>query len=185
MFYKMHPDDIRLVMVDQDPYPEQCPATSAAYACGVAFAIPNECQIIPPTLRNIAAAVLEPGEHVVDKQLDSWIGQGVFLAYVGWTRGRSIPESDMRACHILLWEEFSRHLVKWLCEHNDKIIFALFGTRTWMLADETIRKDLAAKFSHPAAHPKDMRTAFKKINELMQNVYGESIRWNTISQNRD
>jgi uracil-DNA glycosylase len=179
MFYRIHPGAVRLMLVGQDPYAGQCPVTSTAYACGIAFAIPDACQIIPPALQNIAVAVLKPNEYIVDKQLDSWIAQGAFLANMGWTRGRDVPDDDMRSCHILLWEEFSRHLVKWLCEHNDKIVFGLIGARAWVLAEEVVRKDLVVKCSD-----RDLRAAFKKINELIHSAYGESIRWNTISQSR-
>lgn len=170
MLYRMHPDAVRLVLVGEDPYPDQCPVTSTPYACGVAFAIPNVCQIIPPALQKIAAAVLKSDEYVVDKQLDSWIEQGVLLINVGWTRGRGV--SDMRESHTLLWEEFTRHLVRWLCEHNNRIVFGLLSPRAALLAEETLRKDLVA-------------SDFRKINELMHSAFGESIRWNTISQSRN
>jgi uracil DNA glycosylase len=57
IFYKMRPDDIRLAMFGQDPYPGRCPVTQHRYACGTAFAIHEKCKIIPPTLCNIRDAI--------------------------------------------------------------------------------------------------------------------------------
>lgn len=174
IFYRMRPDDIRLVMFGQDPYPGKCPVTQHTYACGTAFAIHEKCKVIPPTLANIRNAISDGDEFIVDKQLASWIEQGVFLANMGWTRGVC---NDMRESHVQLWEEFSRNLVRWICEHNDRVVFALFGTRAWVLEEEVIRKNLVVKAYHPVARNADakhLKSSFKKISKLID------IKWNTI-----
>jgi uracil DNA glycosylase len=150
MFYRMHPDDIQLMLFNQEPYASHCPITSIKHACGIAFAIPNECKIMPTMLQDIAGII-------IDKQLDSWIAQGVFLGSLAWTRGTK--------SHLLVWEELTRNLV-----------FGLVGQRTWVLSEEVIRKNAVVKCE---------KIDFKKINELMQNAFGTSIRWNSISQSKD
>jgi uracil DNA glycosylase len=167
IFYSMHPDDVRLVMFGQDPHPGKCPLTHRYYACGVAFGMHEQCKVMPPLFSDMCNAISDG--FVVDKQLHTWIEQGVFLANVGWTRGLC---TDMRESHMQLWEEFSRNLVRWISEHNDRIVFAFFGARAWALDEEVIRKDLVVKLD-----PKHLKTWFQKIGKLVD------IRWNTILQN--
>lgn len=162
MFYRMHPDDIQLMLFNQEPYASHCPITSIKHACGIPFAIPNKCKVMPTMLQDIAGGI------IIDKQLDSWIAQGVFLGSLAWTRGTK--------SHLLVWEELTRNLVRWMCEHNNKIVFGLVGQRTWVLSEEVIRKNAVVKCE---------QIDFKKINELMQNAFGTSIRWNSISQSND
>jgi len=176
IFYKMHPNNIRLAMFGQDPYPGRCPVTQHRYACGTAFAIHEKCKVIPPTLSNICNAISDEDEFISDKQLRTWIEQGIFLGNIGWTRGLC---HDMRESHIQLWEEFSRNLVRWICEHNSNIVLALFGTHAWVLEEEAIRKDLVVKAYHPVARNMDLKhlkSSFKKIGKLVE------IEWNTILQ---
>ena len=74
------PEDVKVVIVGQDPYP------NSKHAMGLAFSVPAEIKVLPASLKNIYKE-LEADLGVVreDGDLTSWINQGVLLLNMSLT----------------------------------------------------------------------------------------------------
>ena len=74
------PEDVKVVIVGQDPYP------NSKHAMGLAFSVPAEIKVLPASLKNIYKE-LEADLGVVRENgdLTSWINQGVLLLNMSLT----------------------------------------------------------------------------------------------------
>lgn len=117
VFYKFNLEDIKLVILGQDPYHN-------GNATGYSFEVKSG-KTINPSLRNIYKEVENCGWKVNDKKsgiLTRWANQGVFLYNTYLTVEEGNPES-----HSELWEEFSREFISYITEKRKNIIFMLWG----------------------------------------------------------
>ena len=68
------PQDVRVVLLGHDPYP------NPEHATGLAFSVRRETCPLPPTLRNISEEMrCDLGFNLNHGDLASWAGQGVLL----------------------------------------------------------------------------------------------------------
>jgi uracil-DNA glycosylase len=75
-FKETNPEDFKVLIIGQDPYP------SHKHATGIAFGIPFTSTSIPPSLMNLRNEIeLSMGSLAVDFDvtLESWCRQGVLL----------------------------------------------------------------------------------------------------------
>jgi len=74
------PEDVKVVIVGQDPYPNY------KHAMGLAFSVPAEIKVLPASLKNIYKE-LEADLGIVRENgdLSSWIDQGVLLLNMSLT----------------------------------------------------------------------------------------------------
>lgn len=74
------PEDVKVVIVGQDPYP------NSKHAMGLAFSVPAEIKALPASLKNIYKE-LEADLGIVRENgdLSSWIDQGVLLLNMSLT----------------------------------------------------------------------------------------------------
>lgn len=71
--FSVDPNDIRVVILGQDPYHEE------GQAMGLAFSVPDTCKT-PPSLRNIKKELTDDlGIELPGNNLQGWAEQGVFL----------------------------------------------------------------------------------------------------------
>ena len=71
-FKLTRPEDVRVVIVGQDPYPNLCPRL----ATGLAFAVPDCTVTLPPSLKRIFDKI---PNHRTGPNLEYWAAQGVLL----------------------------------------------------------------------------------------------------------
>ena len=88
-------NDVKVVILGQDPYPNQ------GQAIGYAFAVPGTVKK-PPSLKIIEQEV----GHELDSTLKSWREQGVFLFNTALT-----VERKRAGSHIEHWKEFTNHVI--------------------------------------------------------------------------
>ncbi len=113
--YKTPVNNIKVVILGQDPYP------ATEVAIGRAFAV-SENTKIPVSLRNIKKEVgnslLEEDEW---KTLSHWEKQGVFLLNTALT-----VETGVKASHIPYWKNFIVATIKYI-SYNNPCIWLLWG----------------------------------------------------------
>ena len=103
-------DDVKVVILGQDPYHEP------GQAQGLAFYVPDSVKT-PPSLKNIAKEL----GHAPD--LISWAKQGVLLLNSILT----VKSSSAGSHRSRGWEEFTDAVVKTLSERRENLVFILWG----------------------------------------------------------
>lgn len=111
-------DDVRVVILGQDPY------HGVGEANGLAFAVSDGVKI-PPSLRNIYKELyndlgIEPASV---GNLECWAKEGVLLLNAVLT-----VEKDKPASHKFLgWENFTDAIIKSLNDKDTSVVFILWG----------------------------------------------------------
>jgi uracil-DNA glycosylase len=117
-------NDIRVVIIGQDPYP----AKGASH--GLAFSCLNN---LPPTLTNIHGAIVFSGaselniSEISERQygdLTEWAKQGVLLINCALT-----TEINKSLAHINIWKEYTTRVIQEIShlDREEPIIFMLWG----------------------------------------------------------
>ena len=112
------PQDVRVVILGQDPY------HGSAEAHGLAFSVRQGIKI-PPSLRNIIKEL--ESEFGIDltrtTDLTSWAEQGVLLLNSVLT-----VEKDKAGSHSKWgWEEFTNATIEFVSKENAHVVFVLWG----------------------------------------------------------
>lgn len=116
--FKMPVEDIKVVILGQDPYhgPKQ--------ANGLAFAVNREVPI-PPSLRIIQSELGEGIEWYKEewRTLEHWESQGVFLLNTALT-----VEAGKPASHLKYWEDFIKRVVNFISSRHS-CVWLLWGRK--------------------------------------------------------
>jgi uracil-DNA glycosylase len=112
-------DDVRVVILGQDPYHGQ------GQAHGLAFSVPQGVKV-PPSLRNIFVELQRDlgCAPPVDGTLEHWAHQGVLLLNAIFTVERAQPGSHARQG----WETLTGMLIEALAVDQRPKVFMLWGT---------------------------------------------------------
>lgn len=119
--FETNPEDIRVIIIAQDPY------INPGEATGIAFSVPEDVNI-PPSLRNIYKELKDDGFDVTDSQsgdLTKWREQGVFLINSALT-----VRAHESGSHSKKWNEsFSPQLMRWISDAraNNPIVVIMWG----------------------------------------------------------
>lgn len=117
-FNLVKPNDVKLVIIGQDPYIHK------EEAIGVAFGI-NESARTPPSLRNIFEEIRNeyglPEDHQFDKTLTNIAEQGVLLLNTILT----VNEGKSNSHKNFGWERFTRSIISRLNETTNCVFLAL------------------------------------------------------------
>jgi uracil-DNA glycosylase len=158
------PDDVRVVIVGQDPY------HGPGQAHGLAFSVPSEVKA-PPSLRNIFKELADdlhcdaPGSS----SLLGWAQQGVLLLNTVLT-----VELESPAAHAGRgWEPVTSHIIKSLAARPNPPVFVLWGAHAQRLGKDMRVADPQKNII--SAHPSPLSAyrgffgsrPFSRINELL------------------
>ncbi len=179
MFDMLNPEEIKVVIMGQDPYPGKCSITGIEYACGPAFKIPNEVKSCPQSLKNLFIELktdvmgLSSKRSItldyVKKHIKHWISQGVFLTNASLTRG---SEGTYLDDHKMFWMNFTISFIRSI--KNSLIV--LLGSEAWKFEKFVHQGTKVMKFYHPVSRDKKFFNCkmFTKINEC---ISGDKIKW--------
>lgn len=166
-------NDVHVVILGQDPY------HTPGAAHGLAFSVPNS-QPIPPSLINIYKEIdAEYGHHQSKTgNLANWQKQGVLLLNNVLT-----VEAHKAGSHRGHgWETFTEATVRYLNDHQDHLVFILWGR------DARSKKPLIDQSKHlvlESAHPSPLSAHngffgnghFLKANAFLQEHGYPEIVW--------
>jgi uracil-DNA glycosylase len=167
-------DDVRVVILGQDPY------HTPDVANGLAFSA-NPDQKVPPSLKNIYKELkndlgIEPPK---DPDLNRWAEQGVLLLNSTLTVKKGKAGSHQGKG----WEEFTDVVIERLSELTEHNVFFLWGAyaqKKGEVIDET--KHLVVKSPHPSPFSADRgffgSKPFSKANAYLKKHGKEAIKWN-------
>lgn len=172
-------DQVRVVIVGQDPYHGE------GQAHGLCFSVPEGVKI-PPSLHNIGKElqsdlqITAPFPH---GSLLSWAKQGVLLLNATLT----VREGEPMSHHGWGWERFTDAVIRSLQERSDPVIFVLWG-KSAQDKCRYLHKEEGETGRHvvlTAPHPSPLSAhngffgsrPFSKINELLVSQGKSPISW--------
>lgn len=136
-------DDVKVVILGQDPY------HGVGQANGLCFAV-NEGQRLPPSLQNIYKEIEDDlGEKTAFPKgdLEGWAKQGVLLLNATLTVKASSPGSHQNVG----WEQFTDAVIRALSEQKEHLVFILWGAYAQKKgAVIDVSKHLVIKSPHPS-----------------------------------
>jgi uracil-DNA glycosylase len=172
-FDHAHFDDVRVMILGQDPY------HGAGQANGLCFSVSDGIKI-PPSLRNIYKE-LESDLGVTPNKsgnLEHWAMQGVFLL----NATLSVLAGQAGSHQGKGWEEFTDAVIKKLSEEKENLVFILWGAyaqKKGSVIDEN--KHLVIKSPHPS--PFSAHTGFfgskpfSQSNDYLKQQGKKTIQW--------
>lgn len=169
-------DEVKVVILGQDPY------HGAGQANGLCFSV-NDGVALPPSLQNIYKEIEDDLQISMPKKgnLDNWSRQGVMLLNATLTVRANTAGSHQKKG----WEEFTDAVVKAISDQKEHIVFLLWGKYAQEKGNIIDRKK---HFVLSAAHPSPFSAHsgffgskhFSKTNNYLQGHGKEPIVWNNI-----
>lgn len=178
--FKLCPyDDLKIVMLGQDPYPQKGVAT------GLLFGNKKEVdeENLSPSLQIVKEAAINleiPHKSIIfDQTLESWAKQGILMINTALT-----VEMNRIGSHVMLWRPFVANLLKKLSENETGIIYVLFGKQAQTFKPYINKQfNIILEENHPAyfarTETKMPSTVFNQISKLTKDKYGIPITWYT------
>lgn len=178
--FKLCPyDDLKIVMLGQDPYPQKGVAT------GLLFGNKKEVdeENLSPSLQIVKEAAINleiPHKSIIfDQTLESWAKQGILMINTALT-----VEMNRIGSHVMLWRPFVANLLKKLSENETGIIYVLFGRQAQTFKPYINKQfNIILEENHPAyfarTETKMPSTVFNQISKLTKDKYGIPITWYT------
>ena len=166
-------DDVKVVILGQDPY------HNPGQANGLAFSV-AEGVTPPPSLQNIYKEISNEYDKPVPASgnLEHWADQGVLLLNATLTVQAHKPGSHQKRG----WEEFTDAVIKMLSDEKKELVFILWGAyaqKKGSIIDET--KHLVLKSAHPSPFAANRgffgNNHFLKANEYLTKHGKKPIEW--------
>jgi uracil-DNA glycosylase len=165
--FRMPVNQIRVVILGQDPYPQE------GQAIGYAFAVSHDTKK-PFSLKVIEKEI----GHPIDKTLQDWVNQGVFLLNTALT-----VEKKNAGSHTSLWKPITTKIISYIATNNP-CIWMLWGkyAQTFIPIIEKEGNTILTA-PHPAAEAYGNIVKFTgcrhfiKVNELLKENNKLLINW--------
>ena len=167
-------DDVKVVILGQDPYHGKGQANGLCFAVG-------EGVLLPPSLQNIFKEIeKEYGVQLEHRSgdLSRWATQGVLLLNATLTVRAQLPGSHQHQG----WEEFTDAAIKALSKEREHLVLMLWGNYAKQKGAHIDRnKHMVLESAHPSpfsAHSGFFGNGhFKKANEYLVEHNKEPIDW--------
>ena len=173
-FNKFNFEDLKVVLIGQDPYhgPNQ--------AMGLSFSVPEKTKVLPPSLRNIFKELETDIGKREDRcgDLSNWANQGVLLLNTSLSVTRGKANS-----HSKYWTWLSDEIIKYISQNNQHIVFMLWGNHARKLKQFI---DTDKHHVLEATHPSPLGAAhggwfdckhFSKTNSILEANNKGKIDW--------
>jgi len=172
-------EDIKVVIIGQDPY------INPKEAMGLCFSVPKGIKI-PPSLKNIYKELLNDEDVEFDipdhGDLTNWGKQGVLLLNASLTVRQGKSNS-----HAKIWKPFTDNIIKYISDNKTGIIFVLWGNfakgKKTLISD----KHHILESIHPSPLSVNRNESdwfgnchFSKINTILEKSKRDTINWNGI-----
>lgn len=159
-FDKCSFDDVKVVIIGQDPY------HGVGQANGLCFSVADGVKI-PPSLRNIFKEIHEDLGKEIPKSgnLERWAEQGVFLLNATLTVRAGAAGSHQKKG----WEEFTDAVIEKISSAKENVVFMLWG-RYAQVKGKVV--DKAKHLVLEAPHPSPLARGFNGCQHFSQaNAY--------------
>ncbi|CAB4561222.1 unannotated protein [freshwater metagenome] len=170
--YERSPQQYRVLIIGQDPYP------NPEHAMGLAFAVPAQTRPLPPSLKNILMELeSDLGITDGDSDISRWQNRGVMLL----NRHLTTNENQTGAHFKLGWDAFTKATVRYLAAvRENRLVSILWGTKAQELEEE-----LANSKVIKSVHPSPLSSyrgffgskPFSRANQLLTELGEQPIDW--------
>ena len=168
-------NELQIVIVGQDPYPQ------VGVADGIAFSCSNTNRL-QPSLRYILDEVNKTvynGEKISeDLDLKRWSNQGILLLNTALT-----TEVGKIGAHYDIWKPFTAYLLDWLNNYNPGLIYVYMGRKAeeWsVLTNDNTTYKFTVKHPASAAYSGskwDSDNIFMRTRAIVKKMSGKTINW--------
>ena len=168
-------DDLKVVIIGQDPY------HGDGEANGLCFSV-NEGVKIPPSLRNIFREINDDFGRIffpTSGNLERWAKQGVLLLNASLTVRKNQPNSHKH----LKWNVFTDAVIEKISKEKEQVVFLLWGNFAHKKGLKIDRnKHLVLESGHPSPMSANQGKwfgykHFSKCNEYLKTKGLSTIEW--------
>ena len=170
-------NNLRVVVIGQDPYPQRGVAT------GLAFANSSDTIQLSPSLEILKESVINytiPHRTInFDPSLEKWEAQGVLLLNSALS-----CELGRVGSHMLMWRPFMKSLLTNLSCYHTGLVYLLMGTQAQTL-EPYINKQFnhVVRIRHPSWYARQKQRMpsdiWQEINSILIGQNGYGIEWFT------
>lgn len=163
-------EDVKVVILGQDPYIHKNEANGLAFSC--------DSYKLPPSLKNIYKELNYEYGYPISKtgNLSSIAKQGVLLLNTILTVKDGVSLSNKN----IGWEKFTSLILTKLNEYNKNIVYLIWGNNAY-----NVIKDMNLKNVVKTSHPSPLSffngfyksNCFKKVNEILKEENLKEINW--------
>lgn len=165
-------DDLKVVLIGQDPY------HNPGEAMGLSFSVPKGIRI-PPSLKNIYKEIqrdvmIPMADH---GDLTNWASQGVFLLNAMLSVEKNKPGSHKK----IGWQQFTDAVILKISELKEGVVFLLWGN---FARNKKTLINTEKHFILEAAHPSPLAGGaffgckhFSRTNKLLLEMGKKPIDW--------
>jgi uracil-DNA glycosylase len=167
---ELKPDQVKVIIVGQDPYP------NISDAIGLSFAVPPRKTGLPGSLLNIQKEIMTDigSTTTADGDLTKWASQGVMLL----NRVLTVTAGESGSHSKLGWQEITEKIVAHCA--NLGAVGLLWGSSARELA-HLFNEDCLVEGVHPSplsAHRGFLGSKpFSRVNQLLENKGKTAIIW--------
>jgi uracil-DNA glycosylase len=162
-------NEIKVLILGQDPYP------NSDYATGLAFSVPKNCRKLPASLKNIYQELHSDLNIKRDSgDLSDWADQGVMLLNRSLSIGRNGTESHRSKG----WNEITQRIVK--CVADSGAIGVLWGNDAQQMSSLfNLEKLITSPHPSPLSAYRGFfgSKPFSKVNQVLIDQADVPINW--------
>ena len=168
-------NDLKVVILGQDPYPQ------IGVADGIAFSCSNTKELQPSLkylLDEVNRSVYNGHPGSLDPDLTRWAEQGVLLINTAFTT--TVGKIGQ---HYNIWKPFLAYLFDYLTWNETGLVYAYMGKQAQEWSEAVNDNNYKFFVSHPAsaAYNKQERwnsdNLFVKVNEVVERQFNAKITW--------
>mgnify|MGYP000341780333 CR=1 FL=1 len=175
-FYECPYDDMKVVIVGQDPYPQLGVADGIAFSCSRKGKAEKSLQYI---LKQTIGGYEQTGRVMYTPEecdLRRWSNQGVLLINTAFT-----CEINKIGSHYAIWKSFTEYIFDNINRHNKDTVFILMGKKAeqWQTLIPNCK---ILKCPHPASAAYrggewNCNDVFNKANQELEKLEKTCIEW--------
>lgn len=167
-------DQLKVVMIGQDSYPQ------AGVADGIAFSCSNTGKP-EASLRYIFKAIqhtLQIEDYIWNPDLARWSNQGILMLNTAFT-----TQIGKVGTHYKLWRPFLEFLIDYLTVNHPGIVYVFLGKKAQEWADLIPDNNFKLMASHPASAAYlnldtwECNDIFNKTSEIVHRQFNYKIVW--------
>ena len=175
-FELTQPENLRVILVGQDPYPKYGQPTGVAFGVDIerSKTVPFSLKMILEEVENTTGVLqLDP-----DHTLEPWCRQGVLMLNTAFTL-----EAGRIGSHTEMWRPFTERLLTAITKEYPDVPVIFLGSKAAAF-EKCLNGNPVLKASHPAAEAYGRRGGFlksgifSKCNIVLEEQGKEPIDWN-------
>jgi uracil-DNA glycosylase len=165
-------DELKVIIVGQDPYPHLGVADGIAFSC-------SKTEKEQPSLRFILNEVekLYPEGYKRPTDLTKWTRQGILLMNTAFT-----TEVGKIGQHYDIWAPLTAYIFDYLKNFNPGLVYIYMGKKSQDWSDMCGENCTKFMVSHPASAAYNggqwnSDDVFRKVRDLVKELYNYTINW--------